>query len=77
MSIDAFIWDLGGTKAYAFSSTDEDETSVLSKLIIWQSFKIQNKQLYIYTYIHTYITGSNVGITHNWWMDNQQFMADN
>ena len=33
------------TMIYVFSFMDEDETSVLSRLIIWQSFKIQNKQL--------------------------------
>ena len=40
--IDIFIWDLGWTKTYVFSSMVEDHTSVMSKLVLWQSFKIES-----------------------------------
>ena len=43
---------------------DEDETNVQSRLIPWQSFKIQNKQ-YIYVVADECIASSDAGITHS------------
>ena len=38
-----FYLIFGVTMIYVFSFMDEDETSVLSRLIIWQLFKIKIK----------------------------------
>ena len=38
-----FYLRFGVTMIYVFSFMDEDETSVLSRLIIWQMFKIKIK----------------------------------
>ena len=55
------LLDLGWTTAYVFLSTDKDETSVLSMLMIRESFKIRNKQLYIY---------NNNNNNNNWYLKN-------
>ena len=40
----SFYLRFGVTMIFVFSSTDENETSVLSRLIIWQPFKIKIKR---------------------------------
>ena len=46
LHLQVFLFEiLWWTRTYDFSSMDEDETSVLSILILWQQLQIQNKQL--------------------------------
>ena len=40
----SFYLRFGVTMIYVFSSMDENETGVISRLIIWHSFKIKIKR---------------------------------